>query len=227
MSNTIYDINTDQQVIELLPPDKRYPQTVHWVQNLLKSTVQFLRDNLLDGYRNGSTAPLYAAGTYGYGSYVQYQKGVYVSLIGNNNDLPTVSASWYKVQDNFIGLNERLSYNGQKIVLEYALNRWFNTTFRQPGTGLSDIYLTTNPQPVSPFVVGYTPENSSVIYKDRSNEFVVNEYDFGVIPNLTINLQVDFYNSLANNDANRDGVVRSFADQYVTAGITYNIETYS
>jgi hypothetical protein len=224
--STIYDLNTDQQVIELLPPDKRYQSTVRWMQNILKSSVQFLRDIVLDYFRNGSTAPIYAAGTYTYGSYVQFKKGVYISLIPNNTDLPTVTTSWYKIQDNFIGLNERILYSGKKVVFEYALNKWFDTTFRQPGTGLSDIYLTTNPQPLSPFLSGKINSNSSFVYKNRSSEFVINAYDFGTIPNLTINIPVAFYTSLADSDGNRNGIVRAFADKYVTAGITYNIATY-
>lgn len=224
--STLYDLYTDQQVIELLPPDKRYIRTVRWMQKVLKSTVQFLRDNLLDSYRNGSFAPLYEVGTYAYGYSVQYQKGVYISLINNNTDLPTVEASWYKIQDNFIGLGERILYSDRKIVLEYALNQWFNTIFKQPGAGTSDIYLTTNAQPLSPFLTGLINANSSLVYKDRSTEFIINSYDFGGTPNLTINIPVAVYNALSTIPTNREGIVRSFTDKYVTAGITYNIATY-
>lgn len=226
--STIYDLDTDQQVIELLPPDKRYRNNVAFIQALLKSTVQWARDTLMDRYRNGSTDPAYAAGTYDYGAFVQYQKGVYVSLIPNNTDDPTVAPSWYKVQDNFIGLNERILYNGQSIVLEYALNRWFSTTFRQPGTGLSDIYLTTNPKPLSVFRFGIIEAISSGFGLDHSPQGFGNlEITDTSFFNLTINFPLAVYNALDTIAPNRDAIIRSFVNKYIYSGITYNIATYS
>lgn len=225
--STIYDIDTDQQVIELLPPDKRFAGLVAFFQVFLRSTVQWLRNRLLDDYRNGSTAPAYVAGTYAYGAFVNYQKGIYVSLIDNNTDAPTVTASWYKTQNNFIGLNERILYNGNTIVLEYALNRWFGTTFRQPGTGLSDIYLLTNAKPLAIFRFAVSEAISTAVYLDRSTQFVFNNDSVNTaFVNLTINVPLAVYNALDTIPTNRDAIIRSFADKYVYSGITYNIVTY-
>lgn len=222
----IYDLDTDQQVVELLPPDKRFTITVSWLQAVLKSSVHWLRDNTLTRYRQGSADPQYVPGTYAYGAYVKFQKAVYVSLIANNTDNPTVTTSWYQVQNNFIGINERILYNGQRIILEYALNKWFGTIFRQPGSIRSDIYLVTNPQPVSNFLIGYSYRNSSYFYKNRSTEYIINDYSFNRIANLTINVPFGTYNSLEENNTNRDNVIRSFVDQYIAAGITYSINPY-
>jgi hypothetical protein len=222
----IYDLDTNQQVIETLPPDKRYTKTVKWLQACLKSTVQWLRDRLLNDYRNGSSAAMYAAGTYSYGDFVQYERAIYVSLIDNNTDLPTVTNSWYKTQGSFIGLNERILYNGITLTLTFALNKWFNTTFRQPAAGLSDIYLVTNPQHASPFLVGGDNNNSSLVYADRSIELITDETNFTTIPNMTVMIPLATYNSLGDNNTTRTNIVRSFTDQYITAGIIYDVQTY-
>lgn len=220
-----YDISYAQQVIELLPPDKRFKNITAYLTDCMKSTVQFLRDAFLGDYRLGSTAPAYVAGTYGIGQKIIYNKGEYVSLIPNNTDAPTVISSWYLVFPNFIGVTERQQYNGQKVVLEYALNRWFGTTFRQPGAGLSDIYLSNNTKSIAVFISG-GPNNSSSTYGDHSTEFSINSYSFANFVNLTINVPSAVYNALDANPLNRDNIILSFANKYILAGITYTIAVY-
>lgn len=224
--STIYDLNTDQQVIELLPPDKRYSVTVAFLQAVLKSSVQFLRDVTIGDYRTGSTAPAYTSGTYAKGQKVIYNKAEYISNKDANTDLPSVTTSWDLLNANFIGVNERQLYNGQKIILEYALNKWFSTTFRQPGGGLSDIYLTNNPKGIPVFIIGGVENNSSDIFTGHSTEYFIDNYSFVSVVNLNINVPVAVYNALDSNSANRSNIIRSFADKYVYAGITYQIVTY-
>ena len=84
---------------------------------------------------------------------------------------------WYKIAPSYIGAQERAQYSAQKLVMEYALNRWFRTNFRQPTalqngeistpygiwyTPVSDIYITTKP------IVFYSPAiydiPSAIIY---------------------------------------------------------------
>jgi hypothetical protein len=221
---TIYDIDFEKFSVEMLPVDKRTTKTLAWV-NVLLSPVQYLRDLFFGSYRTGSTAPAYAAGTYAKYARVRYNKIVYESLKAGNTDLPTVTASWKIVQQNFIGLSERVLYNGQKLTLEYAMNTWFGTTFRQP-TSVSDIYITNNTLAISVFRVARIENNSSAVFNDTSTEFVINNYNFAVQFNFTINCPVAVYNALNAVAANREKIFRSFVDKYVPAGITYNIVTY-
>jgi len=158
-----YDVNYNQQIIELLPPDKRFKNFVAFLTDCCTSTVQYLRDAVLGDYRNGSTVGAWTAGTYARGVKVNYKKAIFVSLADGNTSIPTDTDNWYMQQQFFIGLVERLAYNGNNLVLTYALNRWFGTTFRQPGTGLSDIYITTNPIITNYFQVGYTEAESSYV----------------------------------------------------------------
>jgi len=221
-----YDIDYAQQVTELLPPDKRFKTNTAFLTDAMKSTVQYLRDALFGDYRNGSTASAWAAGTYSRGNKVNYKKGIYVSLIDNNTTLPTDPDSWYQQQTVFIGLNERLAYNGNNLILTWALNRWFGTTFRQPNA-VSDIYLTINTRPLSIFRFGVTEAISSEFFLDRSTEGIDNNDSSteGYI-DLTINFPVAVYNALDPIDANRQAIIRAFVDQYIYAGVLYQIATY-
>jgi hypothetical protein len=221
---TIYDIDFSKFAPQMLPPDKRYTRSVAWVK-LLLSPLQYLRDLYFGSYRTGSTAIVYALGTYAKYARVRYNKIVYESLKAGNTDLPTVTASWKIVQQNFIGLSERVLYTGQKLTLEYGMNKWFGTTFRQPNNQ-SDIYITNNTLAIPVFRVARIESSSSVVFNDYSSELVINDYSFAVQFNFTINCPVAVYNALDAVAANREKIFRSFVDKYVPAGITYNIVTY-
>lgn len=221
---TIYDIDFSKFAGEMLPPDKRTTRSTAWVIDIL-SPIKYLRDLWFGSYRAGSTAPAYAAGTYAKYAQVKYNKRVYESLKNGNTDLPTVTASWKVVQQNFIGLSERILYTGQKLTLEYAMNTWFGTTFRQP-TNVSDIYITNNTLAIPVFRVAGDEDSSSVVFNETSSEFVINDYNFAVQFNFTINCPVAVYNALDTVAANREKIFRAFVDQYVPAGLTYNIVTY-
>lgn len=226
MPNTIYDIDFTKFVPRMLPPDKRFTRTVAWV-NVLLSTVQYLRDIWFGSYRTGSTAPTWV-NTDPYPKYalVKYSnKVVYESLVDNNTAVPTDTTKWRVAQQNFIGLSERITYNGQKLVLEYAMNKWFGTTFRQP-PNVPDIYIGINSIPVAVFRCGGVEDISSVSYGNTSSEFVINSYSLVLPSNFTIHCPVAVYNALATTADQREKIFRAFVDLYVPAGITYSIVTY-
>jgi hypothetical protein len=221
---TIYDIDFSEFTPQMLPPDKRYTRFEAWT-NIVLSPIQYLRNLWFGSYRTGSEAPAYASGTYAKYAQVRYNKIVYESLKNANTDIPTVTASWKEVQQNFIGLSERIYYTGQKLTLEYAMNKWFGTTFRQPNS-VSDIYITNNALAISVFRVAADEDSSSVVLAEASPEFVINDYNFAVTYNFTINCPVAVYNALSAVAGNREKIFRAFVDKYVPAGITYNIVTY-
>jgi hypothetical protein len=218
-----YDIDFIEQSPELLPPDKRVEPNISLVQALFKP-IQWLRDLMFTSYKSGSEASTYSPGTYDKYDQVIYGKKVYSSLKDSNTDLPTVTTSWEIIQSNFVGVEERVRYNAQKIVFEWALNRWFSTTFRQP-PNTSDIYITNVIPPVSVFRVGGDESNSSQVFTKHSSEFIINSYSFNAISNFTIHVPLAVYNALGDA-SNREGIFRSFADKYVAAGLSYSISTY-
>lgn len=221
---TIYDIDFSKLGVQVLPPDKRFTRQAAW-QKVILSPLQYLRDLWFGSYRTGSEAPVYAAGTYAKYDQVVYNKAVYESLIDGNTNPPTDTASWKLVQTNYIGLYERITYNGQKLVLEYAMNKWFGTTFRQPPL-VSDIYININTLSIPVFVVGATESESSVVYTTGSSEFVINSYSVAVQYNFTIFCPVAVYDALDPLMINNEKIFRAFVDKYVPAGITYEITTY-
>lgn len=222
----LFDIDFSKMGNALLPPDKRMPLQKAWVKAIL-SPLQWVRDTLFGDYKNGATYPPYSA----LSNYMKYERvifrySVYESLVDNNagND-PLDVNNWMLTQENFIGIEERIRYNGHVIELTNALNRYFGTTFRQP-PNLSDIYLEANAKPLAVFIVGGTEGNSSVIYRNRSSEFIINSYTFAGFVNLSINVPVAVYNALDTDPNNREQIIRNFADRYIAAGITYQVNTY-
>lgn len=222
---SIYDIDYSKQRVQLLPPDKRYTKTVAWA-GILLAPLNYLRNLNFGSYRTGSDAPQWV-NTDPYAKYdqVKYNKIVYESLIDGNTDVPTTVASWKVVQGNFIGLSERIYYNGQKLVLEWAMNKWFGTVFRQP-PNVSDIYITNNSVPIAVFRCGGDEDISSVVFSNSSSEVVINSYSFSVAFNFTINVPQAVYDALDVTLVNNEKIFRAFVDRYVPAGVTYTILTY-
>lgn len=215
---SLYDVNFNQQASDLLPPDKRTLGVVSLMQALLQS-VQWCRDLVLGSYKSGATAPNYAPGSYSQYQQVVYKKGVYSSLIDNNTDTPDVASSWELIQSNFIGVDERVKYNGQKIVLEYALNKRFGGVFRPPASiALSDIYITLIPPSPFGFRVGLTIGSS--VGLTNSSDSVGSLYPFIQINNFQINFPRSLYILTNENE------VRDFVNLYATAGLNYIIASY-
>jgi hypothetical protein len=221
----LYDITFNNRAIDIASPDKRGPNHIALLQALL-SVLQWCRDLIFGSYKVGATAPAWVSAPYSQYSMVTYKNAVYYSLISSNTSTPGTDGNWLLIQNNFIGVDERILYNGTKLILEYALNRWFKTVFRQPGGSNSDIYLTTNSTPVGIFVAGLTSRNSSSVYTHTSSEFVINGFSFAASYGLTVNIPIAVYNALAATNTDRDKVVRNFVNKYVTTGVSYNIITY-
>ena len=228
----IFNVNTDQQAVDLLPPDKRDTQPLSIVRALLKP-LQYCRDLVFDSYKTGATAPVWVAGTYHQFDQVQYQKGVWQALVTTTAAPST--PDWMLIQPNFIGIDERAQYNGTKLLFEWALNRWFKTMFRQPTTfnaapdyylPKSDIFLTTNTLLINVFRVGLLEDESSSVGLLDSSEYVYDNFAFTNTTSLSINVPVAVWTALSTVSADRDNIIRNFADKYVTAGIIYDIITY-
>lgn len=222
----IFDINYSKVGEQLLPPDKRMPAQKAWITVLL-TPIQWVRDLFLGTYRQGATYSPYV-NTTSYNKYDRmiYRYSVYENLVnGNLGNDPLDTNFWMLVQSNFIGVDERILYNGFALTLTYALNKYFGTTFRQP-PNISDIYLEANAKPKAVFVVGGSENNSSTVFTKRSTEVVINGYSFSAFTNLKIWVPLAVFNALDTDPANREPIIRNFADQYIVAGVTYEVKTY-
>lgn len=219
---TIYDTDFNQQAIDQFPPDKRDPQPLALMQALL-SAAQWCRDLVLGSFKLGSTATAYSPGAYALYDQVKYGKSIYECTADGTTNDPTNTNDWRLIQPNFIGVDERIKYNGQKIVLEWALNTEFDGVFRQPVTGInSDIYIENIPASLAGFRIGEDESGTDVssIGQTTSSDSIGGTYPFVQINNFQINFPVALY-ALTNESA-----VRNFVDKYIPVSLNYIIVTY-
>jgi hypothetical protein len=153
--------------------------------------------------------------------------------------LPTDTTYFRKIQDNWIGANERVLYNGQKLTLEWALNKWFETEFRQPDDVAlptpSDIYITEETPTTFRFVIR-DGGSSSPIRDDDSALFSQYFIRDGNLVNNGVTRKIWFPDSgtsplpgwwtAFNADGYGENRVRMFVDKYNIAGVLYLIDTY-
>lgn len=221
---SFFDLNYSDRIVELLPPDKRTPIEVSWWRAVVKQ-LDWVRRNIFVDYKTGSVYPDWGVGSYNKGDRVIYGQSVYESLVSSNTAVPTDSTKWRIYQLYFIGTDERILYNGQNLVLNYALNKRFETNFRQPPL-VSDIYFTINTPLPLPFSVGSIEGNSSTVFNTGSSESVINYYNFTTFYNFVINIPVAVWTALSTDVNARNKIISNFVNQYLPVGINYQIQTY-
>lgn len=215
-----WDINISQFVSDILPRSKRTDEVKSLGRGLLSAFGR--RAVGLQEFKEGTAASVYAAGTYAKYDQVVYNYALYESLEDGNTADPSDSSKWLKIADAFLGSDEMQLYDGTRIGLEYALNRWFGTTFNNPPT-LSDIYITNN-VPDYTFIVGVDEPDCNNVGIDSSDGVVPLTYSYSAaVPLFTINVPAAFYAGLG---ADAEQIIRNFADNYVNTSITYDIQTY-
>jgi hypothetical protein len=135
---------------------------------------------------------------------------------------------WIKIQDNFIGANERVMYNASRLIFEYALNRWFFTTYRDPAVGVSDIYITPHQRLYDYLYMGPAENGYNYIPPayNLATPYVPLSSALESLTEFTINVPVAVYNSLSSVSGNRTQIVRNFADRINAAGMVYDVATY-
>lgn len=227
---SIYDIDYDAKVNELSPPDKREAKSMAWLRALV-TPIQWLRDKFLGDYRSGTSAAQWSAGTYSEGDIVIYKQVVYQSLIDSNTSTPS-EPNWAVYLPSFIGVDSRVLYNGIYLVLTYALNQYYGTTYVQPkllgysGTpdadhaAYSDIYILNLTFVVVGFVVGETEPFSSSVGETTSADAVGFTYPFQTVTNFSINVPV------ALQTASSDSEISNFVNKIIPAGLNYTIIYY-
>jgi hypothetical protein len=229
-------INTDTFAVNFLPPKKRLPIYKAWTKTLVKP-LQVLYNTMFGTFKDGNAAALYSGATaYAVGNQVKYtDKAVYQCWVASTGNLPTNTNFWFKIQDNFVGIEPRCKYNAQHILFEWALNEWFGTTFVNT-PGASDIYIDAATADLGAFYAGLTETESSYVVFDEPEAIgYVQALDLttaGV--SYTINVPIAVANALTtetantvpNISANRENIIRQIADLYNYAGITYNVITY-
>lgn len=216
----MYSTDYNDFAIQMLPPNYRLPAHEAWAKAQLVPSV-WVNDNFFKDFMNGSSYSQYSAlTTYGYQDRAISDRAVYESLQTNNiGNALTDTDWWIKVQDNYIGVYERIAYNSTKLVLEYALNKWFGGTFRQP-PNTSDIYVTKNATLIQSFVVGLTEVLSSSVGIPTSDGYVGNTTVYGSNADFSINIPTSLY------PAGGDEEIQQFVNNIIAVEATYDITQY-
>jgi hypothetical protein len=224
-----YDADFKSSSIDILPTHKRTD-----ILDLTDSLIEPLNDvNILfKWFREGNTAGQFdVAVSYSFGQVVRYSRRIYLRNEATTGYaagvIPTNDKYWKKVADLFIGIDERIKYRTSKISLEYALNRHFETTFRNPPL-VPDIYINTLNTSNSNLGIGaldlftstISEFDSSSLYFVGVGDFVVGEKDY------TIFIPTAVYNALGATNTERDLIVSGVVTRYGLAGYTFNITTY-
>lgn len=215
----IYDY--DNQIVgeQLTPPVLRTDKQLSWI-NTLTAAIQNLWSLIFEDYRVGSVYPDYGFFTQYYvGDRVLFaDKSIYECISNSLNISCLDTTKWVKVNDIFIGSDERVKYSAQKLLFEYALNKFFIS---------SGIYITNNFIDVGDvFVMDTDSTESSVMpldsfyqedYMDLTATYASGVYDY------TIFVPIADYTTLGSS---ANAIIRTFADKYNLAGMQYNIQTY-
>jgi hypothetical protein len=143
--------------------------------------------------------------------------------------LPTNTNYWYKILDDYIGLNERSNYSAQKVMLEYALNRRFSPTTITPpfSASIPSIYITNNANdpvilwsaPASTDTFTYTAPNSSISfwYSIKGNPTIATVYNYTIhVPTAVVTGTTPEFIYLVTQEANKYGL----------AGLNFNVVIY-
>jgi hypothetical protein len=228
----LYDYDNEIVAEQLTPPALRESKFLAWLYVITKP-IQNFWSLIFEDYKIGSSYSDYSgATTYDFGDRVLWtDKAIYEATYTDadgvaqsfSGEAPSNTLFWTKVNNDFIGVDERIKYNSQLIVLEYALNKWFLNL-----SATDQIYVNTNAITSNIFLMGETGTYSSTMANSSpfSLYFMPEDATFPTQYNFTINVPAALFTTLGTNSTNRENTVRAFADKYVLSGITYNVTTY-
>ena len=232
---SIYQIDTEYIGGQLTPPKLRKPKQFSWIKVILSPLQKFFDVSFL-GYKNGDTSLDYNnVTTYNFGDRVIYtDKSIYEATYTNplgvaesfSGVIPTNTLAWTKINNVFIGSDERSKYNAQKLLFEYALNRFF----RVAASPADQIYITNNFIDSGQNFLMNTGSNDSSLMPLNS----MYQIDYmGLFPtyqtntnDYTIFVPIAVFTALGDTNDNRENAVRNFADIYNLAGMRYDVQSY-
>ena len=196
---------------------------------------------------------VWISGTYAFGNVVSYLNQFYQVQVSSTSTTPdttsdwslvnfdtttgTTTYGWYQISPSNIGAFERGQYNAQKLNMEYGLNRYFRTVFRNPTTILihpaagysprSDIFIDTIPI-VSVSMVRFPTVLSPVSHRYRTHSDGSYRYPSPVYASATSYIfQINVPTALATAlGIEYDSIIRNKVDKVNLVGITYKIIPY-
>lgn len=225
MNYNIYTISFQLLWETLYPPVLRLTKHLSWGK-VLERPLQYLHQLFFEDYANGSPYTffdlfvVYYPGDRVVSGFSNINRRVYECVSQSLSNDPTNSPLYWKVvNDNYVGVRERIKYNSQKVLFEFALNRWFMC---------SGIYISNQNTISSSFLLGQTGPFSSTLSNSSiipysSPSYLTNNLVVASSVNYIIYVPTGVFNSVGANPTDSENVIRSFADNYNLAGMIYSV----
>lgn len=231
----IYDINYNNVIGNLLPPQLRTESIKKWLY-ALTSPVQWIRDKFFYNYvqsdlyifcdgitpliiNNSGTLVKFVDNSVWETQIDAVDTSIYNPTIGQTTDVDG-NTIWIKIQDDFVGINERLMYSNQKKLFEYLLNNYF-----KHDNSANYIYINTNDISHNMFEIAENDVDSSVIaQQDYETLFWISEGDDeNEENNFTIFVPILIATQLG---INYQKIISQIVDKYNYFGLIYNYVIY-
>jgi hypothetical protein len=217
----IYDIDFKDAGANLTPVKKRKPIRLGFLYSLLEPLI-YLRTNLFDDFIKGANRPEHTAGVeYLVGQKVNYRtQGVYECIVEHIATANLNTLYFKKIQDSKFGVNQRLNISDRKIVLEAYLNRILSYS----AVVGSPIVIIRENSKYNGFWIGVNGNTSYIGTQFNCNQYIGTDYSGDTIINFTVQIDVAQYNALSPIAGQREKILRSLIDPYLSAGFVYAID---
>lgn len=218
-----YDYNVQLATYRLTPVAKRQGVRLGFI-DCVSLVIERERDLFFNDYVQGNNDSKWDIST-AYSRYdrVNYQNKIYECLQPVTGNLPADTSYWVLVLGDFRGANERLKYNCQKILIDYMLNKWFGTVFRQPADGNSDIWIETTDEIGSAFVMEPITATPSMMFPSEFNLSFMGLAGSFVTQNFIVHYPVSVITS-TSGDLYKQMV--SLVNKYKLFGSTPSYQSY-
>ncbi len=232
----LVNIDFDYFSLIVTPPNHRDNYFIAWIRGLYSQIKR--KYKIFTEFCNGTTSTYWNVSTvYSFEQEAIIDYKVYKSLInGNVGNTPSSSPdSWELILDSPIGVYESATYSCKKLVLEFALNKFFIKQlldngfigYRTPDSPLnptnSDIYIQDFTPPVLSFV-SFDTENGTSYSSDLTSD--TGSFDVEILSGAStyffkVFIPLSVYSSIGD-----ETIIRNFINQYVPPGLLYTIQTY-
>lgn len=230
---SIYDWTASIFGEQFLPPYKRLDRFKSWIQVLL-TPIQYDHDLFYNQYANGEYDYVWdSVSTYTKGDvvfYLDYQ--LYIAIQDVPIMTPCIDTNYWVLVSENVGLRQRAAVTGQKLLLEWVLNKHYGTTFRQPAIGTSDIYVGGINIDTNYFVSGIDGSESSfaAISGQDAMQFVGISYTYDteslviMVPDATLDAITQ--GSEVSPYPLAQKVVLFYANKFIFGGIIAKVQGY-